>query len=147
MPRKRVTLLRLPVHAKDANKGARGKVAIVGGSRGMAGAPCLAARGAYRSGAGLVRVIVPEPIWDIVAIKLDECLTDGAAATPGGAFSAAAFERVLEKASWADVVVIGPGMSQAPETVDLIRRLVAELNKPLVLDADALNAFSVRIAL
>jgi NAD(P)H-hydrate epimerase len=78
-------LPRLPPRRDDAHKGDFGLALIVGGSRGMAGAPCLTARGACRGGAGLVRVAVPEAIWDIVAAKLDECLTDGFPSTPRGA--------------------------------------------------------------
>ena len=131
----------LPARAKDSNKGDFGKILVVGGCRGMAGAPCLAGRAAGRGGAGLVRVVVPESIWDVAAIKLDECLTEGLAATPAGCFAATAFDRVFELSQWADVVVMGPGMSQAADTSSLIRRAILECERTLVLDADALNAF------
>jgi len=135
-------LPRLPVRAPDANKGDCGHVLIVGGSRSMAGAPCLAARGAYRGGAGLVRVAVPATIRDVVATKLDECLVEGLKKTNIGTFNRTAFRALAALCEWADVVVMGPGMTQAEPAVDLIRRVVKEIDKPLVLDADGLNAFA-----
>lgn len=135
----------LPQRGPAANKGDCGKVLVVGGSRGMSGAPCLAARAAYRSGAGLVRVAVPESIWDTVAVKLDECLTDGLPQTRTGSVGKRALKRLHELSEWADVVVLGPGMTQAAETAGTIRRFVLELTKPLVLDADGLNAFGREI--
>jgi len=132
----------LPSRARDANKGSCGRVLVVGGSRGMAGAPCLAARAALRSGAGLVRIAVPAPIWDVVATKTDECLTDGLPATARGTLAAAAIDELLELCAWADVVVLGPGLTQDAETVDVIRRVVQESQSALVLDADGLNAYA-----
>jgi hydroxyethylthiazole kinase-like uncharacterized protein yjeF len=131
----------LPSRAADANKGDCGKVVIVGGSRGMAGAPCLAARAAYRGGAGLVRLVVPASIWDVAAVKLDECLVEGLGKEKSVAFELSVFKQLAQICAWGDVITMGPGMSQAPQTVKLIQRVVAEVDKTLVLDADALNAF------
>jgi hydroxyethylthiazole kinase-like uncharacterized protein yjeF len=135
-----------PVRARDANKGDCGRVLIVGGSRGMIGAPCLAARAAGRGGAGLVKVAVPECLWDVAALKGDEYLTAGLPATRAGALAEEALEPLLQLAAWADVVVLGPGLGTAAETVSVVRRAVSEITKPLVLDADGLNAFAGRPA-
>jgi len=135
------TIPPLPRRTPDAHKGSCGRVLIVGGSRGMAGAPCLAARAAYRSGAGLVKVIVPEPIWDIVATKLDECTTRGLNATKEGSF----FELYPvfdEEADWHDVTVLGPGIGmRSLKTIAEVRRCACLIGAQLVLDADGLNAF------
>src|SRR3954471_9178967 len=97
----RITALpRLPSRANDANKGDFGRIVVIGGSRGMSGAPCLAARGAYRGGAGLVRVTVPESIWDIVATKIDECLTEGVGNRGATAFSKNDFKAVSKACEW-----------------------------------------------
>ncbi|MGD0092631.1 MAG: ADP/ATP-dependent (S)-NAD(P)H-hydrate dehydratase, partial [Planctomycetota bacterium] len=137
------TLPRLPVRAPDAHKNACGCVLIVGGSRNMTGAPCLAARGAYRGGAGLVRVAVPAAVRETVGAKvLDECLVDALKSGSSGCFSLGAFPALARLCDWADVLVMGPGMSQDGETVKLVRRVVRELDVPLVLDADGLNAFA-----
>lgn len=135
----------LPHRPLDAHKGACGKLLIVGGSRGMAGAVCLAARAAGRSGAGLVKAAVPESIWDIVATKLDEALTDGWPATRGGGLSEKALDPLLESAAWADVVVLGPGLGTDTQTAAVVRAAVRQVTKPLVLDADGLNAFAGRV--
>ena len=134
----------LPEHAKDAHKGTRGRVLIVGGSRGMSGAPCLSARGAYRVGAGLVRVAVPKTIWDIVAIKLDECTTLGWPATTTGAFTASLGDKkyLLNEHFEHDVIVMGMGLSSAPVTAKGVKASVPGIEKPLLLDADALNAYT-----
>ncbi|MCY3024043.1 MAG: NAD(P)H-hydrate dehydratase, partial [Planctomycetota bacterium] len=132
----------LPSRAPDANKGTCGLILVVGGSRTMAGAPCLAARGAYRGGAGLVRVAVPATIRDIVAAKLDECLVEGLKKTKTGVVNRTAFRALVQLCEWADTVVMGPGMTQAEPVVELIRRVVKEVDKPFVLDADALNSFA-----
>ncbi|MFH0939565.1 MAG: NAD(P)H-hydrate dehydratase [Planctomycetota bacterium] len=135
------TVPSLPHRATTANKGDCGRVLIIGGSRGMAGAPRLAGRAAYRGGAGLVRVAVPSSIWDITATGLDECLTIGLSQTKIGVFSQRAMKELRTQSEWASVVVMGPGMTQSPETAELIRVLAHEIKSPLLLDADGLNAF------
>ena len=108
----------------------------------MAGAPCLAARGAYRSGAGLVRVFVPESIWDIAAIKLDECTTAGLPETSSGTFKNLA--RIwTEEPAWCHAAVLGPGIGSGnAATMAEVRRCATLFPQALVLDADGLNAFS-----
>jgi hydroxyethylthiazole kinase-like uncharacterized protein yjeF len=131
----------LPARDSDANKGDCGRVLIVGGSRGMAGAPMLAAKAAYRSGAGLVKLAIPLSIWDVVAAKMDEVTTVGLPETRRGTIARRALEQVGGPEEWADVAVLGPGMSQETETADFIRRYAASVKIPVVLDADGLNAF------
>jgi NAD(P)H-hydrate epimerase len=141
LPQPFTTIPPLPGRTPDANKGDCGRILVVGGSLGMAGAPCLAARAAYRSGAGLVLVAVPKRIWDVVAAKLDECQTKGLGERETAVFPDSSAVEILRLAKWADIVVMGPGMGHLPETVHAIRKVVADCEKPLVLDADALNAF------
>ena len=135
----------LPKRQEVANKGDFGKLLIAGGSRGMAGAVCLAARAAGRSGAGLVKVGVPEPIWDVVAAKLDEAITTGLPATRNGALAEKALDALMEAVEWADVVVLGPGLGTDRQTVSVVREATRQITKPLVLDADGLNAFASRV--
>lgn len=132
----------LPRRLPTAHKGDCGRVLIAGGSRGMLGAPCLAARAALRGGAGLVFVAVPEGLWEAAAVKLDEALTVGLPQTAAGSFSRRALRPLLKEAEKADVVVLGPGVSRHPETQRFVREAVTRLEKPLVLDADGLNAFA-----
>ena len=86
----------LPARDSEANKGDCGRVLVVGGSRGMAGAPTLAAKAAYRSGAGLVKLAIPMSIWDVVAAKLDEVTTVGLPETRRGTIARRALEQVPE---------------------------------------------------
>ncbi len=131
----------LPPRENDANKGDCGRVVVIGGSRGMAGAPCLTARAACRSGAGLVLCAVPKKICDLVAMKLDEAQTRGVGAEEDDTFTEWSTLELLKICEWADVVAMGPGMTQNAGTVKAIRELVEKCDRPIVLDADALNAF------
>lgn len=131
----------LPARDADANKGDCGRVLVIGGSRGMSGAPTLSAKAAYRSGAGLVKLAIPNSIWDVVAGRLDEATTIGLPETRRGTVARRAVEQLGGPEDWSDVVVLGPGMSQEAETADFIRRYVSAAKVPVVLDADGLNAF------
>ncbi len=132
----------LSPRANDANKGDCGRVVVIGGSRGMAGAPCLSARAACRAGAGLVLVGVPKSIWDVVAAKLDEAQTRGVGSGADDEITEQATPELLEICAWSDVVVMGPGLSHRAETSKTVHAIVAQCERPMVLDADALNAFS-----
>jgi NAD(P)H-hydrate epimerase len=130
----------LPRPRWDDRKGTRGRVLIVGGSPGLTGAVCLAAAGALRSGAGYVAVAVPEPCAAVVEAKLTSPVKLRLSATEDGALTTDAVEQVLEAATRADVVVLGPGLGRAASTRDAVKALVARLDCPLLLDADALFA-------
>jgi NAD(P)H-hydrate epimerase len=123
----------LPLIGADAHKGTRKKIAIVGGASGMAGAARLAARAALRSGAGLVKCIVAAE--SIGAIQEGEAAAL-AAEWPSDDASLAA--TILD---WADAVLIGPGLGGA-HARELTTRLLTRWRGPVVLDADALNAFA-----
>ncbi|HEY2025789.1 MAG TPA: NAD(P)H-hydrate dehydratase, partial [Gemmatimonadaceae bacterium] len=121
----------LPPIAADAHKGTRKKVAVVGGAEGMAGASILAARAALRAGAGLVKcVVAPE---SLSAVQEAE---PAALASPWPTDDAS----LASLAQWADVVLLGPGLGRA-HARSIVERLLAAFDGPVVLDADALNAF------
>jgi len=126
--------------APDAHKGDFGRVLIVAGSVGKTGAAHLAALGALKSGAGLVTVATPRSALPIVAAMAPEYMTEPLEETPAGTVDFAALERVLELE--ADVIAVGPGLGHAPGTVAFVHGLVERAGVPLVLDADALNAFA-----
>ncbi|MBU1671620.1 MAG: NAD(P)H-hydrate dehydratase [Actinobacteria bacterium] len=137
----------LPVRAPDAHKWQCGSVLVVGGSPGMTGAAALAANSALRSGAGLVVCAVPEGVHDILEVKTTEVMTMPLQQTSSRTLAEAACGRVVELARRFDVVALGPGLSTDEETGSAVRRLVAELDRPLVLDADGLNAVAERPSL
>lgn len=123
----------VPPIAADAHKGTRKKLAVIGGASGMAGASILAARAALRSGVGMVRVVVAPESLPVVQAAEPFAL---AASWPT---DDAAVERDI--ASWADGVVIGPGLGRERESRALVDRVLARWRGPVLLDADALNVF------
>jgi NAD(P)H-hydrate epimerase len=135
---------RLPRRPKDAYKGSFGRVLVLSGSTGMTGAAALCATSALRSGAGLVVLGIPESLNPIVEAACIETITKPLPQTESGSLSVGAESAVRPLLGWADAVAVGPGLSRHPETEELVRRIVAGCQKPLVLDADGINAFEGR---
>jgi ADP-dependent NAD(P)H-hydrate dehydratase len=131
---------RIPRLKRDAHKGDRGRVLIIAGSLRMSGAARLAGWGGLRGGGGLVTVATPENIHAVVAADLPCALTLPLPARRG-AFAASGASRAREFARAADAVALGPGI-----TIDakvFVARLLKGLEKPLVIDADALNILAL----
>jgi len=126
----------------DSHKGTFGHVLVVAGSVGKTGAAALAGRAALRSGAGLCTIAVPSSQQPIVAALAMEPMTEPLPETPGRTLSLLARERILDLAHRMDAVALGPGVSLTPETQALVRALVVEVARPLVLDADGLSALA-----
>jgi NAD(P)H-hydrate epimerase len=137
------SVLRLiPRRGADSTKFSSGSVLVVGGSTGLTGAACLAAEGAMRAGAGWVRAAVPASLNVVFEQKLTEVMTIPLPDRDGGLVAAAA-EAVFAAEERADAVVLGPGLGREQAQRDLVERLLGELERPLLLDADALNALAV----
>jgi ADP-dependent NAD(P)H-hydrate dehydratase / NAD(P)H-hydrate epimerase len=130
--------------ARGAHKGDFGHVVVIGGSRGKTGAATMAGMAALRAGAGLVTVATAESALAVVAAHAPELMTEPLAETAGGGISLEALEsgRLPALLANKDVVAIGPGLGTSAETVELVRRLVAECRMPMVVDADGLNALA-----
>jgi len=133
----------------NSNKGMYGHVLVVGGSYGTAGAPSMASLAALRAGAGLVTAAVPKSILELVAAVAPELMLAPLHEGPEGAVSLenlAAENAVslpaLLKAKRISVVAIGPGLSTKGEVPEFVRSFVADCTLPMVIDADALNAFA-----
>ncbi len=124
----------------EAHKGDFGRVLVVAGSPGKTGAAHLTAMAALRSGAGLVTIATPRSCQPIVASMAAEYMSVPLEESPSGGLDFSAIERVLELR--ADVIAVGPGLGTAPGTVAFVHALVERAGVPLVLDADALNAFA-----
>lgn len=127
----------------DSHKGNYGKVAIIGGSVGMAGSICLSCQAALRSGAGLVYAVVPRSISQIVQIKMTEVIVKEIEDEGHGHFLEKYYDKVLEAISSCNAVAIGPGIGRNKGMDQWLERLVENINIPLVLDADALFAASI----
>jgi ADP-dependent NAD(P)H-hydrate dehydratase / NAD(P)H-hydrate epimerase len=128
----------------QANKGDAGKVLVVAGSRGKTGAACMVGEAAMRAGAGLVTIATPTSSQPVVAARaIVECMTETLAETALGAISREAAEQAIEMAAARDVVAVGPGLGSSEETTrGFVRLLVMQRQRPMVLDADALNALA-----
>ncbi|MEI7881265.1 MAG: NAD(P)H-hydrate dehydratase [bacterium] len=131
---------RMPKRSRLAHKGDFGHALIIGGAIGYAGAPAMAAIAAQRSGAGLVSALVPRPIYPVVAGTMLEVMTHPGDETNTGSLNASNWESWLERINTFSAIVAGPGMSRHPDTTFWIHQLLKEGRRPLLLDADALNA-------
>ena len=134
-----------PARPADAHKGTFGRVLIIGGSRGMSGAPSLAGLGALRGGAGLVYVAVPHEILPIVASIEPSYLTIPLAThEEQGSLSADALPALRRACEGKDAISIGPGLGLTRDTTLIVTTLYREAPQPLVVDADALNALAAQ---
>ncbi|MGH7399541.1 MAG: NAD(P)H-hydrate dehydratase, partial [Candidatus Rokuibacteriota bacterium] len=131
-----------PPREPDAHKGRFGHLLIVAGSLGKTGAAVLAGRAALRSGVGLCTIAVPVSQQPIVAAQAPEYMTEALPETAARSLARGAKARVLELARRMDAVALGPGLSLDPETQDLARALILEVERPMVVDADALSALA-----
>ncbi len=130
----------LPKRSLTAHKYSVGKVFVIAGSRKFTGAPFMCAQAAMRAGAGAAILGVPKSIQPVLARKCTEVMIAPLDETSEGTLSQTSYQTILERSDWADVVAIGPGLSREPETLALIRKLISNIHKPLVIDADALFA-------
>ena len=127
----------------NAHKNDFGHIFILAGSRNMVGAAALTALSAMRSGAGLVTLGIPKSLNRVVQKKI-ACviMTFPLAQTKELTLSMAAYKEIKERLSSFDILALGPGLSTNASTKLLIQKLIKTVNKPLVIDADALNALA-----
>ncbi len=134
----------LPPRPLASHKGTYGHAGIIAGSVGKTGAAALAAKAALRTGAGLVTVAIPMSVNDVLEAKLLEAMTAPMPETKDRTLALTGLEDLVAFANARSTVAIGPGLSTHPETIELVRALVPRIQRPCVLDADALNAVSGR---
>jgi NAD(P)H-hydrate epimerase len=134
----------VPRRGAESTKFSSGSVVVVGGSRGLTGAPCMSALGAMRAGAGYVTVAAPGSLELSFSVRLLEAMLAGLP-EDDGALSPDALEAALKAVGRADAVVLGPGLGRSPGAQELARELVQRVDVPLVIDADGLNALAGRL--
>lgn len=132
----------LPCRQIDVHKGDCGRVLVIAGSIGMTGAAALCSQAALASGAGLVILGTPASLNDILEIKLTEVMTKALPETEERSIGCGAIDQIVEMVHVADAVLIGPGLSTHNDTATLVRRLIPLIAKPLVIDADGINALA-----
>lgn len=136
----------LPRRAGDSTKFASGQVVVAGGSRGLTGAPRMAAQAAMRAGAGYVIACVPASAQDLlVSAATPELMTRGVAESDG-AFEPAAAVQTIENIRPGGALALGPGIGRSDVAVAFARELALAAQAPMVLDADGLNAHAGRLA-
>ena len=131
----------LPDRDPEAHKGSFGKILLLCGSRGYTGAAYLSAMGALRSGAGLVYLGVPESIYAIEAVKLNEPVVFPLP-DEGGKMSEKAVPEILERLGKMDAVLMGCGMGKSAGTLAVLETVLKNAKCPVVLDADGINLVS-----
>jgi|DewCreStandDraft_4_1066084.scaffolds.fasta_scaffold11036_3 NAD(P)H-hydrate epimerase len=132
----------LPYRHPNANKGHFGPILIIGGSKGMSGAVALTSKAALKSGAGVVTAAVPEGLHNSIKATSDEVIVSCLPETEDGFIHPESYNNIMNIAEKAKVVVIGPGLGRRKETQLLIIKLIRDLDKPLIIDADGINAVS-----
>lgn len=133
---------RIPRRPAYSNKGTFGKVLIVAGSKNMCGAAYLSALSAYRTGAGLVKLLTVEENRQILQERLPEAII--ATYTPDQLMEGRdEFRKMIEaQMEWADVVVLGPGLGNGPYVEYLVEDILTSAFVPVIIDADGLNAIA-----
>ena len=134
----------LPARKPDGSKFDHGVALMVCGSRSMTGSAALSSMAALRTGCGMVHLACPRSAVPVLSAMLKETVVHGMDETEEGALAASARERILELSARARCVCIGPGISHGNETSRLVLDLVQTAGKPIVLDADGINAYKDR---
>ncbi len=136
----------VPPRARDGNKFKSGTVVVAGGARGLTGAPTMAALSAMRTGAGYVQLAVPEPAETVLDLRLMEAMTHGLPHEDGAHVERGA-DTVVELSQRAGAIVLGPGIGRSDGAVAFARRVAREVEVPLLIDADGLNAHAEHLEL
>lgn len=137
-------LSRIPKRKRDAHKGSYKKLLVAAGSAGMSGAAYLCAFAAYRTGAGLVKILSCEENRQILQGSLPEAIVEAYDEAALAKREKSCLKRIEEALSWADFVVLGPGLGRGEHAEVLTEFVLKGFQKPTVLDADGLNLLSSR---
>ncbi len=137
-----VPLPPMPERRGDAHKGSVGKVMFVAGASRYLGAPYFAAMAFLRAGGGLAYLATPESVAPFIAMKGNEIVLMPRRATPAGSLALDNLDDLLADSQEMAMVCLGSGVSLEPETQELVRSLVRQLDKPLLIDGDGLTALA-----
>lgn len=136
----------IPKRKPDGHKGDFGKLYVLAGSNGMTGAAILTAKSSLRSGIGMVKVGTPKSVQSIIASLVIEATSDGLPDVgKNGKLALRGLGEILENVKNQDALVIGPGLGMHHETQELVRRVIARADLPIIIDADGLNAVAKNV--
>ncbi len=137
----------LPERLKTAHKYSVGKILVIAGSPGFTGAAALSSNSALKTGAGAVVLATSESVYPILAKKLTEVMVHPLSSIGTEKIMTESYQRLNKFIDWADVLIIGCGISLKAETVELVHKILYEVDKPLVLDADAITIISENLSI
>jgi NAD(P)H-hydrate epimerase len=132
----------LPERAKDTHKGDYGKALFIAGSSSYFGAPYFSALSFLKAGGGLSYLATPGSVSPFIAAKGSEIVFVPQKETASGSIALENEDQLLEFAQTVDMVILGPGLSLASQTQQLVRKLVPRINKPLLIDGDGITAIA-----
>ncbi len=138
-------LPKLNSRKSNTHKGTYGRVLVLAGSPGLTGAAYLCSKAALRSGSGIVTLGVPESLNSVMEAKLTCVMTHPLPETKASSLSNKGKKEIMKLCESHDVVALGPGLSQQPETRELILWLIQNIDRNIVIDADGLNALSDKV--
>ena len=130
----------LPRRARDAHKGSCGKVLCMAGSSRYPGAPYFSALSFLKAGGGLSYLAAPKSVVPVVASRGSEIVFLPQRGTPSGSMALESKDELLEFSQTVDMVILGPGLSLAGETRELVRELTEKISRPLLVDGDGITA-------
>ena len=139
-------LPKLNPRKRNSHKGSYGRVLVLAGSPGLTGAAYLCSKAALRSGSGIVTLGVPESLNPIMEAKLTCVMTHPLPETKASTLSNKGKKKIMKLCESHDVVALGPGLSQQPETRGLILWLIKNIDRDIVIDADGLNALTDNVS-
>jgi hydroxyethylthiazole kinase-like uncharacterized protein yjeF len=132
----------LPERARDTHKGSYGKALFIAGCSRYLGAPYFSALSFLKAGGGLSYLATPKSISQFLASKGSEVIFLPQKETPSGSLTLENKDELLEFSQTVDMVILGPGLSLARETQELVRKLAPKINKPLLIDGDGITAIA-----
>lgn len=135
----------IPNRKRNTNKGDFGKLLSVCGSVGMCGSAVMAAKAAVCSGAGLVRMALPKSLYPVASSQIVEPVMSVMDENELGTFSASCKNKLLKSISASDACLIGCGLGMNDDVVELVSAVIETSEKPLVIDADGINAIAKNV--
>lgn len=139
--------LPIPPRRTDTHKGDYGKALFVAGSRRYMGAPFFSSYSFLLAGGGYSKLATVASIVPYLGSRASEVVYEPLSETPTGSLSYGNFEKILELSGWADIVILGPGLTTEEDAVKLVRDIAARIERPLIIDGDGLTAIAGRLEL